>query len=46
VKFLTCAFLQEEKCWVPCVVDDLDDNLLQKLCKVEELKTFGCKGLN
>jgi hypothetical protein len=46
VNNLTSALLQEEKCWVPCVVDDLNDNLLQKLSKVEELKTFGCKGLN
>ncbi len=46
IKVLTCALLREEKCWVPCVVDDLDDNLLQKQNEVEELKTFGCKGLN
>ncbi len=36
----------KKKNGVPCVVDDLDDNLLQKLREVEEFKTFGCKGLN
>ncbi len=35
----------EEECWIPCVVDDLNDNLLQKLREAKKLKAFKCSGL-